>query len=33
LSKMMTYIYYLHTQEDWPLPADINWDYVMALAR
>ncbi len=33
LSKMVTYIHYLHTQEHWPLPADINWEYVMELAR
>jgi CheY-like chemotaxis protein len=33
LAKMLTYIDYLHTHEDWPLPAGIDWQYVLSLAR
>jgi hypothetical protein len=33
LTRMMTYINYLHTRAGWPLPAGVDWDYLCRLAR
>jgi phage-related protein len=33
LSRMMTYVHHLNVQEGWPLPADVEWDYLCQLAR
>lgn len=33
LAKMMSYVDYLHTQEDWPLPDGVNFDHIWWLIR
>ncbi|RIK38601.1 MAG: hypothetical protein DCC55_20565, partial [Chloroflexi bacterium] len=33
LAKMMTYIAYLHTAEQWPLPQGIDWYYILSMAE
>jgi hypothetical protein len=33
LARMMTYVHYLHVHEGWPLPADVDWNYLRQMAN
>lgn len=33
LTRMMTYIHHLNVHEYWPLPANVDWDYLCRLAK
>lgn len=33
LTKMMTYMAYLHSAEGWPLPHGVDWGYILSLAE
>jgi hypothetical protein len=33
LARMMTYVHHLHVYEGWPLPSDVDWDYLRQMAN